>query len=281
MNILIFVISMLTILSLLTYGRVESFRNFSLIQDEFKNYMKVKARVNVNELAGKRYDHTHVPSKYQTKPNYQNSASSTLSFNLFIDKEERKQHLLELAAHRIAAKNLMYFLYGHQEFFKKIEEKRPQILDEILDGLIKKSDEFKPKDKINRPQELATIDLDNEDINLAFTYMLQGYSKHEESEKAKEGYPSLLNFITVKRKKLVIRVFLASQPLLVALFGSPDIVKQISESRNQLYKEVKTERKTIPKASEEFKNLFINKRLPSIPDAMLNFDVSGTNPAKY
>ncbi|HEY4830962.1 MAG TPA: hypothetical protein VIH61_00140, partial [Waddliaceae bacterium] len=100
-------------------------------------------------------------------------------------------------------------------------------------------------------------------------------------EEANRGYPSLLDFITVKKKKLVIRVFLASQPLLMALFGNPGVVKQILESRIQLYRELKSEAKTAPQASEEFKNLFINKRLPNIPDAMLNFDVSGTNPANY
>ena len=272
---------MLAVLSILTYGRVESFRNFALIQIEFENYMKVRARKDVNEIAVKRYDHTHVPSKYRDNPPKPNSASSTLSFNLFIDKEERKQHLSELAAHRMAAKNLMHFLYGNQEFFKKIEEKHPQVLDEILDGLIRKSDEFKPKDKISRPQELATIDLENEDINLVFTYMLQGESQQNENGQASGGYPSLLGFITVKKKKLVIRVFLASPPVLMALFGNPDVVKQILESRIQLYRDVSSMRKTAPQASEEFKNLFITKRLPYIPDAMLNFDVSGTNPANY
>lgn len=273
---------MLVVLSILTYGRVESFRNFAIIQIEFENYMKVRARKDVNELAVKRYNHTHVPSKYRENQSKPNSASSTLSFNLFIDKEERKQHLSELAAHRIVAKNLMHNLYGNQEFFKKVEEKHPQVLDEILDSLIRKSDDFQTKDKINRSQELATIDLDDEDVNLVFTYMLQGDTMQKgEKELANGNYPSLLDFITVQKKKLVIRVFLASPPLLMALFGNSDIVKQILDTRIQLYKDVNKNRKTALQASEEFKNIFINKRLPYIPDAMLNFEVSRTNPANY
>ena len=285
MNVLIFVISMLVVLSLLTYGRVESFRHFAIVQSEFENYMAFTARKDVNEMELYRYLHTHVPSRYLKQSNPPNPASSTLSFSLFVDKDERAQHPTEFEAFRQAAKNLMQYLYGNQPFLKKIEEHRPQILDDIIEALVKKSDDFSDKEKITRPVELATIDLGNDDLNTAFTYMLEGLKQIPETtpEGVVEvgGYPSLLDYITIKKKKLTIRVFLASRPVLTALFGKPDVVNHIIESRNALYKDAKNKRKEIPQASEEFKRLFLNQRLPNIPDAMLNFDVSLTNPKTY
>lgn len=292
MNVLVFVIALLMIISLLTYGRLESFRNFSLIQSEFEKYMQNISRKGVNNLTTSKYLHTHLPGKYKPGKTSQIQASSTLSLNLFVDKDERNQQAAVLAAHRQAAKNLMDEIYGNQPFFLKIEEKRPQVLDEILDSLIKASDEFSPKDKITRAKELATIDLGDDELNLLFTYMLKGQEaplmpqiKDEEQDnlepnKKISGYPSLLDFITIKKKKLVIRVFLASKPLLSALFG-PETADQIIISRNELFKDVQRDTKTPQKASEEFKNLFNAQKLPYVPDTMLNFDVSKTNPGQY
>src|ERR1700719_3029580 len=109
MNVLIFVLAMLMVLSILTYGRIESFRHFAIVQTQFENYMTVMARKNVNELEIDRYNRTHVPARYKDSNSTPNPASSKLSFNLFIDKGERNQHQKDLEVLRTAAKNMMYY----------------------------------------------------------------------------------------------------------------------------------------------------------------------------
>ncbi|NGX42100.1 MAG: hypothetical protein K940chlam7_00377 [Chlamydiae bacterium] len=291
MNILVFVMSMLMLLALLTYGRLESFRNFAFVQSKFKKYMEHTERQYVNDEARKRYDSTPATEKEKKKLEEQekNLASSKLSFNLFVNKEERAANTSELETHINVAKNLMSFLYGDQPFYQEIEEQRPDFLNEIINALIRETENFTPKKKLKKTKEIATIDFGDAELNNVFTKMLKGSKPEDEKDerlptkrfKPSMGYYSLQDFITVQSNKLTVRVFLAPPQLLMAVYGNEDIVQQILETRCQLYLNVKNKALTPEQASQEFQSLFLNQRLPNVSESMLNFGVSLTYPKKY
>ena len=107
-----FVMSMLMLLVLITYGRLENFRNFAFVQIQFKEYMEESERAYLNEEAKKRYQKT-VATKSEKNENdnrEKNPASSKLSFNLFVDKEERNNRQDQLETQINLARSLMIYL---------------------------------------------------------------------------------------------------------------------------------------------------------------------------
>lgn len=291
MNVLTFVMCILMLLTLMTYGRLEMFRGFSFVQAQFKEYMEKTERNYLNEQAIKRYEDSPATTKEKTdqQQNKKNPASALLSFNLFIDKEQRALHQADLEPHLSAAKSLMTFLYGDQEFFKKAEENRPDFLNEILNALMESTNGLLPTVKLKKTEEIATIDLGDSELNEIFTRMLKGSVEEvveesktaEPSFKPERGYYSLLDFITIQSNKLKIRVFLASPQVLISLYGNLSTVRSIVDVRYRLFSALRNESTTAEAAAAEFKAVFQNQQLPSIPDTMLDFGVSKTNPRTY
>lgn len=283
MNVLIFVMSMLMLIAMMTYGRLESFRGFAFIQSQFKTYMEVTERQYVNEEAYKRYQETPATTQEQSenKGQEKNPASSKLSFNLFVDTAERNAHPQELEHHLAVARNLLYVLYGEQPFFNELAEKRPEFLNEIFSALMRATEAFAKKEKLKKAKEIATVDLEDAELNAVFTKMLKGTLDAPAADgEPVAGYPSLLDYITLQKNKLKIRVYLAAPPLLTALYGNPEFVRQIIDTRTSLYRDLVNEVLTKEQATQEFQTLYQNQQLPEVPSAMLDFGVSKTNPAQ-
>ena len=68
MNILLFVTSLLMILSLLTYARIDNFRYFLGMQSEFERYMRTIERVYINQSAENWYDTSRAKIKGNDVP---------------------------------------------------------------------------------------------------------------------------------------------------------------------------------------------------------------------
>lgn len=297
---------MLMLLVMMTYGRLESFRGFAYIQSEFRQYMEIHEREFINDAAIKQYKKT-VPKSTDPKSNKGadqeiNEARSLIMFNLFTNKQERDAHPMEFDQLSQITRNLINYLYSDQPFFKKLEEKRPNFVLELLQALMRATEGLNEKEKIKKVGELSTIELDDFELDEAFTAMLKGsFDLHEKVPQSEnielkfeegrqvfrpnfqpsEGYYSLIDFITMdKSGNYKIRIFLASPQLLMAIFGNPSIVYDILQTRYDLYKAVKTGME--PKeAKKQFSDQFLNQRLPSILPEILDFGVSKTNPRNY
>lgn len=286
MNVLLFVMSMLMMLVLITYGRLENFRNYAFVQVQFKEYMEKAERAYINEEAVKRYKNTPATKseKTENQSREKNAASSKLSFNLFVDKKERDGNQSQLEIQIAITRNLMQYLYEDQPFYKEMEAKRSNFLNEIIIALIRESETLP---QLKKTKEIATIDLKDPELNDVFTRMLRGaYEKPGPKEvkrpyKLNKGYYSLLDFITLDKNKLKLRVFLASKHLLVALYGSPQIVEDVLKTRYDLYRSVKDNVMDATSASTEFQQAFGNSQLPYVSPDLLDFGVSKTNPKGY
>lgn len=121
MQVLLFVMTILMLMSIMTYGRLESFRNLAGAQGEFKRYMKVTERKFLNEQAQKRYTSITASQdeEVEKKEQEKNPATPKITFRFFINREEREKNEAMRDQFLLIAKNLMTFLYRGQEFFPR------------------------------------------------------------------------------------------------------------------------------------------------------------------
>lgn len=291
MNILLFVMTFLMLLSLMSYARWETFRNFSGFKAEFEHYMRETERGFYNAQAVKWYDQTHA-TKQAGHDNASTNAISRLTLYPILYKQKDSFQFAEIA------KRLMRLLYGSHHFFKEIQEKEPNFLDEIFARLIQVIQNLPKEQQITQASDLANLDLGDPTLNEVFCKMLkgsltvasqaQGQSSLEEDTSADEkeaevdeyvsdkGYYSLLDYISMKNKPK-LRIFLAPRELLLAIYGDPATVDAVIQERKTLYKLVNDGTKTAQEATTMFKSAFENRSTYTI----LDFTVSKTNPKQY
>lgn len=340
MNILPFVITMLMLLALLTYARLETYRDSVTLQAVFKHYMQKLEREGLNKREIAWYELKHATSKKGEVPakdkKTKSTASSRLSLYALVNTDDKAPAQKQLADSIELAKKLIFVLYAHQPFFIEMEQQRPGFVDEILSKISLATAALPQDQKITKTQDLANLTLGDIQLNEAFYKMLKGTPKPNEQEQRPSeeiedsqikqmdeeavephshteplipkpqinnpGYPSLLDYITIKNST-GIRVYLASKPLLIAMFGE-GTAEGIISFRNELYQQVNNEAITPQEATTQFQDRFgttLNPppsgtsgtggstgtggtaSPPATPGAASNFDftVSKTNPKIY
>lgn len=302
---------MILLLATLTYARIETYRSFSILQGQFESYMKLAERGAINSAAQAWYD-ISVASRQTGKGSQQKGkkqALSRLSFVVFVDSKKQGAYPEEYPQLVALAKKLMAVLYKDQRFYKEMEQKRPDFTSQLLASLM--IAESLPKEqKMTRASDLANLNLQDYELNHVFYNMLQGTlaprekgdqplalqpclfpeqpgEEEEESTepgseeeiKSPEGYYSLLDFITLQDAAKV-RVYLASRPLLLAIFDDPAIVQTLVETRCHLYNMVVKGAMTADQATENLKTQFLSQS-KGFDKTILDFSVTKTNPRKY
>lgn len=310
MNVLIFVMTMLMLLSIMTYARLESYRSSQAFQIVFKHYMQEDETGYLNVKAKQTYKNINVSEK-NGKPSPKINASPRIGIDFLYDKT-RESNSKQWEQTKVLLKNLMRTLYEKHPFFKELEQKRPAFLDELLQAITKTIDTLSPEKKPKTAADLANLKLSDPELDQLLYKMLHGAfykniladqrSKDLKKEekvteadfetsiddddlstevaefKSPEGYYSLLDFIT--SSKSPIRVFLASKEVLESIFHDPGTVEAILEERENLYRQALAEG-DIKALNETFKNQFQSKKDPKIDEESLNFSISKVNPKYY
>lgn len=285
MNILLFVIAMLMLMTLMTYSKLESYRNFAILQSQFEFYMRNLERMDYTQSAKKCYK-ANVASKKEQDENEKekNSATSKLSLHLFVNKEDREKYPQVYSQYLMLAKNLINILYGEAEFFKKAKEKDDGIVDTLLKEIGDQTAELPKKEQISSICDLSRINFEDSNLQTLFYSMLSGGVEIPKEEQGtvnvQRKYPPLGKYITLENKS-VLRVYLASKELLLAIFEDPEVVEDIIQKRNELYLEVDSKRMSAEEASSLFKNQFENRRINGLISDVLDFGVSKTDPKSY
>lgn len=279
------VMTMLLILSVMTYARIESFRDLIGLKSQFEWYMQEYERNYSNEANDKKYKKQN-PKKGQpgddpdTRPEAPaRKACSKLSLYYLLKKKDREANHDVYNQQILLAKLLIHQLYSDAPFFIKAEEKYPDIVDATLQSLMNAAEKLPKNQKITNAADLASINLGDEQLNEFFYHILKGTVKIDEQDEA-ETYPSLIDYVSVENKPQV-RVYLAPHDLLMAIYGNEGLVKEVEEIRNSLYEKVKDESMTKEEATQEFEKQIGNKQREGIDEKTLNFWVSKTNPKTY
>ncbi len=285
-----YVSTMLMLLVLMTYGRLDSYSGFGYVQSEFKNYIEKQEREFINNAAIECYNNTTATSKPGAEQTDHSKARAKLPFNFFVDKKQRAENPLIFDEYRQITKNLIHHLYADQKFFKEAEATHNNLIDDILNALISTTDAYDEKKKLKKIKEISTVELNNHTLNQVFNKMIKGSiqkpervedaESNPEGEEEEKGYYPLVQFLTLDYGNYTIRVFLASPELLAVLFD-PGTVSDIIAVRKQLYNEVMKEAMTTEEATKQFQAQFQNRRLQYLSPERLDFGVSKIDPNTY
>jgi hypothetical protein len=260
MNILPFVITLLLILSVITIEKLEKFKNREVVKKEYQSFIEGSERFAINDRQEKLCDKKKTSKKQ-------------LSFRYFLVKGERKNGNEEESRQlRLITIEFLKVLYGKATFYKEMEQKRPNFLDDLLDGLIASTDRLTDKDKLRRVEDMSRLKLDDPELQDVLYKMLKGTVKKEDTKEKfvlkNEGtsYLSLLDYIHFEKSK-IITIRFASRELLEAIFGSSEIADQIIVMRKELCAV-----KNHPE-SNLFAQKFKGKQINGISDDILDFEI--------
>jgi hypothetical protein len=315
-NILIFVMTMLMLLSLMTYARLETYRDSQAFQNVFKHYMEKEERGYINTQADTIYQRIEYtkekksPKEGEQKksPKPPANAKPRVGIKLLIDSNRDKQEK-EWSQTQILLKNLIKTLYGKQPFYKKIEDERPFFIDDMIREVAQTIDDLPKDKKPKKASDLSNLRLPDPQLDDVLYKMLHGAlydtvilstdtrepstpqepilesgseggddPSDAEEYRSSEGYYSLLDFVTIGFPPK-IRVYLASEEVLRSAF--PDsTVSTILEERQRLFQRAKDD-EDIGELNESFKNQFLRMKEPSVDDESLDFSVTKVNPKYY
>lgn len=167
--------------------------------------------------------------------------------------------------------NLLHALYGNQPIFHAnptnplnktgIEQLFAQIKDVVAT--------YPPEYRLRSVNDLASVDLGDEHKQFIFFLLLRG-GAGELIRGAQCRLPSILNYISLKRRSCCLDIYLAPKPLLVALFGSETVANDVLYYRDQILSNSKLD----PLAAEqEFRNKFAPHLPPDIEQRFVSFRV--------
>lgn len=306
------------LLSLMTYARLESYRNSQAFQTIFKHYMQETERGVINGQAQTVYDSIVVKEeddkKGETKKNPAIDANPRIAIGLLFDPK-RDSQAKDLEQTKVLLKNLIETLYDKQPFYQKIQHQRPTFIDELIHSIMKTVDDLPTEKKPKKTTDLGNLKLPDPVLDDALYKILHGApnlnvlteeqksadqqndsnkfseddiaTTDEEVESGQEsdayqstgGYYSLLDYV-IGKKKPKIRVYLAPRNVLLAIFKDDATVNSIMVERESLYRQAVDSEKMEP-FNESFKNQFEKLRDQAIDPETLNFSVSKTNPKYY
>lgn len=202
MNILLYVVTILMLLTLLGYARVESYRNSQLFYILFQNYMEKDERGYLNLAQDKIYEDTVATKKSPDKDKEKKTAQkpeggSRINIRGLVDKTFRNLDRANWEQSKTILKHLMKDLYEDQTFYKEALHERPGFVDELLSTIENAADQL-PKDKaIKKVKDLANLELDDPVLNNILYKMLHGapekYNEEESENKPLPQLPSLID----------------------------------------------------------------------------------------
>ena len=309
MNVLIFVMTMLMLLALLTFARLDSYRSSQVFQTIFKYYMEKDERGYYNLKAQQIYDKIKVSTSTKDgKPAPKAEGSPRIGIALLFDKKKREDNPKGWLQTQTLLKNLISTLYGEQPFYQKAIEEHNTIVDELIAAITRTVDALETDKKPKSAAGLANLKLNDPKLDQFLYKMLQGstyldITSTNSNEKAKEqiesdvdagdadtanasaeftspeGYYSLLDFVTAKSDPKV-RVYLAPKEVLQSIYHDSQTVDAIITERNKLYKQAIAG--TDPKdLTTTFKDQFDRQKDSGIDESSLNYTVTKTNPKYY
>jgi hypothetical protein len=272
MNILPLVLALALMLSVLTIEKMEKFKNQIIVQREYQIFLQENERKIFNQRQKKLYGENEKDIKQ-------------LSFRFFIDKKAREKDPNLTKQYRLLTLELMKILYGEAAFFKDLEQKRSDFLEEMLNAIEAAADAA-PDNLIKRVEDVARLCLGDPELQKAFYHMLKGTVSREQLKEMKKMsspikkkcYVSLFSFINYDGKDgrvIPIEVQFAPREILKAIFVHDQIVETIITKRNELATSGDSG------AADTFKNEFNDKRRPGIEDKLLNFKITSGDKTDY
>jgi hypothetical protein len=270
MNILPLVLALVLMLTVLTVEKLEKFKNQTVVQAQYQLFLKNSEKQVFNRREKRLY------GDFDT-------SLRQLSFCHIVNKETREKDAKVTEQLRMLMIELMKIVYGEAAFFKNLERKRSNFLEEMLNKVQEAADNA-PKKTIKRIEDIARLKLEDPELQDAFYHMLKGTVKREKIDFAnlkdakqeikEKTYVSLFRFINdIEEPRIMVQR--APREILKAVFVSDEVVEDIIVRRNELAA------KKTSGSEDAFKDEFVTKRRDGLDDKLLDFTISGSNKSAY
>ncbi|MBT3393730.1 MAG: hypothetical protein HN411_01285 [Waddliaceae bacterium] len=238
MSVLPYTITLLLLLSLMTYNSAKKYYEIAFTKNIYVEYMEKTIRDNTNTKIYTQYKNSRYSSEGTSddntvnddnKPGEITKNSKINLYYLFRPAEEEKS--LEKPLTYKLLKRLMYEMFHEAPFFSDASSQYPDILDTIITALIEKGEEY----SIKQVKHLSNIDLDDEYLQEVFQRMaaMQGES----------GHPLYyhLDFAQDKvNNNKKIWIYHADRAVVSALFnGDKNSVDRFINMRTSIYREIR------------------------------------------
>jgi len=285
MNVLLFISTILLLMSMITYGRIQSYVGTMLVQGGLRQGMTELERCYYNNKIELLYRTTAVHSSDpdqetnemgqitlpQTDENSDSTANKLINFRWLIEVQDQNAELkMQLI------KNLITVLYEKEPFFQEMLKEKPDALNEILHHLSNASARV---GRIGAPHKLIKLkfeDSNDESLWEFFTVLLRDIPQYKDKGCS---FVSLLQYLTNRRSEK-IRIYLAPKPILMAIFNNEEVVERLIKRRNEIFKEVKKQNaQQIQETARTFQETFAGEAIKFLP--LLDFSVSKTDPKNY
>ena len=293
MNILLYVITVIMLLTLTTYLRLENLVSTYALKKEFHQHLKQEVENQQKDAVETWYQTISYPHTSPGVKKNSVAAKRKISWFWMLNSDALEEDTIEnTKLFRQLSIHLMKMLFQQDKDFAKLLEKNPQLLEQLLHQIVEINRTLPKEKRLKKVSELAALELENPDLNQALYIMMRGYQKSKTKipEKIEQGPEdsldeelllsaeltkiNLLNYIT-EEKADKIRIFLASRELLKVIYEDDLLVNDILKTRYELFKKAKQE-EDLPSLNASF------ERYKQGPYAqILDFTVSKTNPKKY
>lgn len=274
------VMAMLMIFGVMTYSKYTKFKSETVLKAQFDNYMEFTERQYINQSAIKTYSNTHVTSNSSknSKVEEKNTNSSKLPIFSLLEQEIPNNNN---QGTKFIFKELVKNLYSNHDFYKKIQNERPDFIDEIIAAIPHAKNNLLNNQKILKPSDLANLDLKDLQLNDFFYSILKGAAIPYKTTEGivVEGYPSITSFLDVRKNKLM-RIYLAPKQLLEILFD-PTVADEVIQTREFFFNEIDKGRLNPNEATERFQAMFKDQVKPAFVNESFDFSVTKTDPRRY
>jgi hypothetical protein len=293
MNLLPFVLALLLALTVVTTAKLNSLKTLMNVRAKYVLYMKEAEAQEFSRDQRKRYnkesgsdddEETDLPIAQEEVTRNKVRAHKKINLKSLLPKSDKEKNIETYYTISTITKRLLNHLYKDQPFFQKLQEKRHDFLNELLEKISLYGKEY--TGKINKITDFAKIDIHDQELSEAFAKMLEGAvispdfihnSLKDPEQTSRDLYPSLDDFAFIDSSVEEIRIYLASPELLLAIFNEESIVEDIIKARREHYKELKKHRNedlTTPKQveSEKFRSTFEGRIPADLNKKLFNFD---------
>lgn len=276
MNILFLVLTLLLLITTMTYARMSSYVTFASIRTEYERFMKVEERKWMNVREMKNYENNKKLNKSTTKKERELKSIARLNVAPLVSKEaqndpEKGDQAYESA--RYILTRLIELLYGEIPFYKEQAERYANLPDLIVDQIVEESHSPTCGGEFKSVKDLARVSFEDKGVRELYYKMLNKENSNF------TGYPSLLSFLTYKKSgSFAIGMFLAKPPLLQAIFRTEDTAQNFIERRAEIWRQVSSKVLTPDVGAAELKNQFGD--LSQVEARFLDFTPSKSRPPK-
>lgn len=306
MNLLIFVLAFLLVLSAISYQSMLHYKTNALIGNVFDTYIRVEEPCEFNKAVEREYrslkrskgKKLSKKDQEQEEDKLQGAeSSSTINFRFLIDPSYPKDHPQETEMMEDTLKRLIFFLYGDQEFFKETILKRPSALEDLFSALRTANEAIPEKDRVKSVERINVLHLTDpilqklwEDLLRKNPLSISNLEKMFDITKAQVQENELDQCVKVSladylnaRTPLKLSVYLAPRAILFALLQNENDVQEIIKKRKELYLEVsrKNSPKPTPEATTEFEQFLEQFSSLMSQKLILNLKVLTANPSDY